>query len=182
MEDNLILLLFSDIMNKSLYTCILFLLIFLLPLISLSSAQADYSPLSSKAQELQKEWYSVDFPWEFIAVTDKGLLQKIGDITDYGKFIKDSAACIVVLCRDTKYYLEDGCAATENILLAAHSQGIGACWVAGDKKWYCSKIMEVLNVPSGYKLISMIALGYPEEEGPPHSKRSLKEVLHWEKF
>ena len=38
------------------------------------------------------------------------------------------------ICRDTHFYLEDGCAATENILLAARDLGLGSCWVAGDKK------------------------------------------------
>ncbi|MCF7887350.1 MAG: nitroreductase family protein, partial [Candidatus Omnitrophica bacterium] len=74
--------------------------------------------------------------WEFIVVTDKKALEDLGDITDHGKFLKGAVAGIVVLAKDTKYYLEDGSAATENILLAAASLGIGSCWIAGDKKPY----------------------------------------------
>ncbi|MGB9748567.1 MAG: nitroreductase family protein [Candidatus Woesearchaeota archaeon] len=121
-------------------------------------------------------------PWEFIVVTETDKLIKISEITDYGKFIRDSAACIVVVCKDTKYYLEDGCAATENILLAAESFGIGSCWVAGDKKQYCSKIMNLLQIPEGYKIVSIISLGYYTEKISPHDKRELEEVLHWNKF
>lgn len=121
-------------------------------------------------------------PWEFIAVIDKSVLKAIADITDYGKFIKDSACTIAVFCKDTKYYLEDGCAATENMLIAASNFGIGSCWVAGDKKPYCSKIIEILNAPSAYKFISLIALGYPTQKPRPVEKRPLKDVLHWEKF
>jgi nitroreductase len=121
-------------------------------------------------------------PWEFIAVTDKKTLRTIADITDYGKFICYCACAIAVFCKDTKYYLEDGCAATENMLVAATGLGIGSCWVAGDKKPYCGKIADILNVPAGYKLISMVALGYPAGPQKAIKKRPLSKVLHWEKF
>lgn len=123
-------------------------------------------------------------PWEFIVVTDHNILQKIAGLADNGKFIAEAKACIAVFSSDTKYYLEDGCAATENILIAATSLGIGSCWVAGDKKTYCSQINSLLNVPQSLKLVSLIALGYPESENAFKTveKRSLKEVLHWEGF
>lgn len=120
-------------------------------------------------------------PWEFIVITDEKTREKIADITDYGKFIKDAPVCVAVFCKDTKYYLEDGSAATTYILLAAKSYGLGSCWVAGDKKVYADKIREVLGVPKEYKLISLISIGYPAEEPKP-KKRELKEVLHWEKW
>jgi len=121
-------------------------------------------------------------PWEFIVVTNSEIREKIADITDYGKFIKDAPVCVAVFCvENTKYYLEDGSAATENILLAAKAYNLGSCWVAGDKKRYTEDIRKLLEVPIGYKLISLIALGYPAEiPNPP--KRSLKEVLHREKW
>jgi nitroreductase len=123
-------------------------------------------------------------PWEFIVVTDRNTLLKIAGLADNGKFIAQAKACIAVLSSDTKYYLEDGCAATENILIAATCLGIGSCWVAGDKKPYCSQINILLNVPQPLKLVSLIALGYPEPEDAfkAAEKRSLKEVLHWERF
>ena len=121
-------------------------------------------------------------PWEFIVVTGKDVLAKLGGLADHGPFIKDAAAAIVVCCRDTKYYLEDGCAATENILIAAAALGIGACWVAGDKKPYCAAVLKTLNAPEGYRLVSMIALGYPAGEARPAGKRALKDVLRWEHF
>jgi nitroreductase len=120
-------------------------------------------------------------PWEFIVITDKNKREKIADITDYGKFIKDAPVCIGVFCKDTKYYLEDGSAATTYILLAAKAYGLGSCWIAGDKKIYAEKIREILGVPEGYKLISLISIGYPDEEPKP-KKRDLEEVIHWEKW
>jgi len=120
-------------------------------------------------------------PWEFVVVTGPALLRKIARLTDFGQFIADAPVCIVVLCEETKYYLEDGSAATENILLAARAHGLGACWVAGDKKPYAGRIAEMIGAPKGYKLISLVPLGHPAEE-PQREKRPLAEVLHWERF
>lgn len=123
-------------------------------------------------------------PLEFIAVTDKETLKKIAGLAENGRFIAHAAACIVVFSSDTKYYLEDGCAATQNILLAARARDIGSCWVAGDKKPYCLDITKLLGVPVTYKLVSLVSLGYPlsEDEFKIAQKKSIEEVLHWEKF
>jgi len=121
-------------------------------------------------------------PWEFIIVTDERIRKDIAGLADYGRFIADAPVCICVFCKDTKYYLEDGSAATENIMLAALALGIGSCWVAGDKKPYAGRIGKMFNVPAGYRLISMIAIGYPKNSGQAHGKRSLSDVIHWEKF
>jgi nitroreductase len=121
-------------------------------------------------------------PWEFVVVTDKFTRQKIAQITDHGKFIAQAACCIAIFCRDTKYYLEDGCAATENMLIAATDLGVASCWVAGDKKPYCSQINTLLKVPSEFRLVSMIALGFSCGKIISHPKRPLKNTLHWERF
>ncbi|MFA5350948.1 MAG: nitroreductase family protein [Candidatus Omnitrophota bacterium] len=123
-------------------------------------------------------------PWEFLVVTDKQKLIELAKLADNGRFMAQAAACIAVFCADTKYYLEDGCAATCNILLAATALGIGSCWVAGDKKPYCRQVCTLFNAPSDMRLISLIALGYPQEKDcfKQSAKRQLKELLHWEKF
>ncbi len=121
-------------------------------------------------------------PCEFIAVTDLKTRKKIADITEFGKFIAEAPVCVCVFCKDTKYYLEDGSAATENILLASRAIGLGSCWVAGDKKPYTGDIAKVLGVPPEFKLVSLIAVGYTDELVQECTKRPLREVLHWEKF
>jgi nitroreductase len=120
-------------------------------------------------------------PWEFVVVTDAGMLRRLGETTDHGRFIAHAPVCVAVICQDTKYYLEDGSAATQNILLAAHAHGLGSCWVAGDKKPYAPDICKMLGAPGGYRLVSLIALGYPAESSEK-AKRPLSQVLHWEKF
>ncbi|TRZ95213.1 nitroreductase family protein [bacterium] len=123
-------------------------------------------------------------PWEFVVVTLSDTLKKISDLTDNGKFIGQAKACIAVFCQDTKYYLEDGCAATVNILLAATALGLGSCWVAGDKKPYCSQIIELLDVPASFKLVSLVALGYlePSDSFQEAAKKNPNQLMHWEKF
>ncbi|MGA3263572.1 MAG: nitroreductase family protein [Terracidiphilus sp.] len=120
-------------------------------------------------------------PWEFVVVTEREALRRIASLTDYGKFIADAAACVVVLCKDTKYYLEDGCNASQNMLLAATAHGLGACWVAGDKKPYAETVRKEVGAPDGYKVVSLVPFGHPAES-PQQPKRLLTEVLHWEKF
>lgn len=123
-------------------------------------------------------------PWEFVVITEPETLKKIAALADNGRFMALAKAGIAVFCSDTKYYLEDGCAATQNILLAATGLGIGSCWIAGDKKPYCGQVSELLNVPPAFKLVSLIALGYPmsADNLRPAEKRSAKEIIHWEKF
>lgn len=115
-------------------------------------------------------------PWLFGAVTDSGLKRQIAALTDYGKFIENCAVCFAVFTdSSTKYFLEDGCAATENILLACTAYGIGSCWVAGHKKAYVDSVRKLLNVPEPYTLISLIAAGYSKQK-PSLKKKSLAEV------
>lgn len=121
-------------------------------------------------------------PWEFVVIQNKETLNKLGEISPNGKFVKDATACIVIFCKQTKYYLEDGCAATENILLAAQALGLGACWIAGDKKDYAGEVVRLLNAPQGLKLVSLISIGWPKERVEQIKTRTVDDVIHWEKF
>lgn len=123
-------------------------------------------------------------PWEFVAITDKDKITKLAGLGQNASFMAKAAACIAVFSSDTNYFLEDGSAATCNILLAATALGIGSCWIAGDKKPYCQQVIDLLNAPAGMKLVSMIALGYPQEENvfKVAPKKELKDLIHWENF
>lgn len=115
-------------------------------------------------------------PWLVGCVTDKALLERLANLADHGRFIKGSAACFAVFCeKGQKYYLEDGCAATMNIITAAAAKGIGTCWVAGDKKEYAEPVRRLLNVPETYTLVSLVAAGYPDE-APKKEKKKPEEV------
>jgi len=120
--------------------------------------------------------------WLFGAVTDSELREQISELADYGKFIKDCPVCFAVFVDSTtKYFLEDGCAATENILLACTAYGIGSCWVAGHKKGYAEPVRKLLNVPEPYTLVSLVAAGYSEQKPLP-KKKCLEELTFFNTY
>lgn len=135
---------------------------------------AEIARLAPSARNIQ--------PWKLVVIKNKETLKKLAKITSpNGDFLKQATAAVVVLCEDTKYYLEDGSAVTTYLLLAAWSRGIGSCWIAGDKKPYAEEVKKMLGAPQNYKLVSIVALGYPDEK-PVKQKKSLDEVLVWESF
>jgi len=121
-------------------------------------------------------------PWLFGIVREKSLLGKIADLTDHGKFIRSAALCIAVFGeKGAKYYLEDCCAATETIILALQSYGVGSCWVAGEKKEYAEAVRKLLDVPDGYTLVSLVPAGFPAEI-TIQKKKDLDNITFFEKF
>lgn len=121
-------------------------------------------------------------PWDFVVVRDAAARAALAKLAVTGPFIADAPVCVAVFCNDTKYWLEDGCAATENIIIAARAHGLGHCWVAGEKKPYAGAVAALLGAPAGHRLVALIAIGYPEADPEPVPKRPLAEVLHWDKF
>ncbi len=121
-------------------------------------------------------------PWEFVVITDGSMRARIAEASQTGPFIADAPVCVAVLCEDTKYYIEDGSAATQNLLVAARAHGLGSCWVAGDKKPHAEQIREMIGAPDSFKLVSLVAVGYTEGRPPNPAKRSVAQMLHWERF
>jgi nitroreductase len=120
-------------------------------------------------------------PWEFVIITNDATLRKIAHVCENGRFVSDVLACVVVLCRPTTYYIEDGSAATTQMLIAATALGLASCWIAGDKKPYAPQIVALCDAPPEYRLVSLVALGHGAESPNP-TKRTLSEVVHWESF
>jgi nitroreductase len=103
-------------------------------------------------------------PWLIGTITDHDLKAKIAGLTDHGKFIADAPVCFAVFGeKSAKYYLEDCCAATENMILALQAYGVGTCWVAGDKKDHAEPVRKLLNVPENYTLVSLVPAGIPAD-------------------
>ena len=116
-------------------------------------------------------------PWLFGVVTEPNLKRNIAELTDSGKFIRDCAVCFAVFADSLAgSYLEGGCAATENILLACTAYGIGSCWVAGHRKHYADSVTKLLNVPEPYVLISLVATGFSKDKPSPQ-KKSLNDIV-----
>ena len=122
-----------------------------------------------------------DQPWDFVVVTGKEALASIPPLLGHAAYIASAAFSVLVLARPTQYAVEDCSAAIENLLIAAEAHGIGSCWVAGTQQAYAPVVAKVFGAPEDRQLIAIVSFGYPAEE-VQIEKRSLADVLHWEKF
>lgn len=120
-------------------------------------------------------------PWEFILVQDDDTLNEIGEICTYGDFVKEASACIIVAGdNEIGHLIEDGSAATENILLAANALGYSGGWIAGWQKSYANELLDLISA-NQLELVSVLAIGIPKETPSPE-KRDLDNVLHKEEY
>lgn len=112
-------------------------------------------------------------PWEFVVLRDKEVMKKITEIHPYSKMLLNSDLAIVVCGDEEKevfkgYWVQDCSAATENILLAAQDMGLGAVWLGvypiADR---VEKIKEILGLPGNVIPLSIVPVGYPDEEKTP---------------
>jgi coenzyme F420-0:L-glutamate ligase / coenzyme F420-1:gamma-L-glutamate ligase len=72
-------------------------------------------------------------------------------------------------------------AAIQNLLLAAHAKGLGACWFCSPI--FCkNSIQEVLKLPIDVEPQALIAIGYPAEKREPPKRKSLETIAHLNKW
>ena len=121
-------------------------------------------------------------PWEFVVITDAELIQQLAKSKTAGSSWMGKAPLAFVVCGDPEksdVWVEDTSIATTIIHLAAASLGLGSCWVQirkrahSDSKSAEAYIQELLSIPSRLKILSMIAIGYPDEEKGGHPKSDL---------
>lgn len=109
-------------------------------------------------------------PWHFIVVNDKEILKQMSTASPHTGFL-ESAPMAIVLCGDMtkkanaiegRYWEHDVCAATENLLLAAHAIGLGATWTGSFPIQERLTIdMKALQLPEDIIPVSIVAVGYP---------------------
>ena len=118
-------------------------------------------------------------PWLIGVIRNKDMLKKIAGLTDHGKFIADCPVCFAIFGEKSEtYYLEDCCAATENLILALQAYGVCSCWVAGEKKPYADTIRKELAVPEKFTLVSLVPAGNPAEVNIVQKKAMKHVVFH----
>jgi nitroreductase len=120
--------------------------------------------------------------WEFVVVTDPDLLHKLSSAKPHGSsFLKDAALAIVVCANPqiSDVWIEDASIASIFIHLAAASLELGSCWIQirerkhNDTQTAEAYIAEILNLPSHLKVVTIVAIGYPDEHKSAHPKESL---------
>lgn len=80
------------------------------------------------------------------------------------------AAALIVICavNDEAQSAEDCCLAGENLLLAAHAKGLGACWIGLSRPWLNDAAVKTeLGVPAGWRPVAPIVLGHRRTLPPP---------------
>ncbi|MFC1539869.1 nitroreductase family protein [Gemmatimonadota bacterium] len=118
-------------------------------------------------------------PWEIIVIDNPDLLKRLSTTHIYSSFVASASQCFVV-CGDhtrTKYWVEDCSAVVENMLLAAHALGLGACWVAVHRQKHGhenaeSYVRSVLQIPDTLSVLAMVPVGKLLSATPRVSRKS----------
>jgi coenzyme F420-0:L-glutamate ligase / coenzyme F420-1:gamma-L-glutamate ligase len=95
-----------------------------------------------------------------------------------------SAPALIVVCLSTidlidQYErlmaIQSVAASIENLLLAAHEAGLGACWMAAPL--YCPDVVrDTLQLPADWEAQALITIGYPADEGKPKARVNFREL------
>ena len=118
-------------------------------------------------------------PWHFVVVSDKAKLGELAAANPRAGMLK-SAPLAIVVCGDMtkamegkgrQFWIQDCSAATENILLAAHAQGLGAVWTAlYPMEERIQPVSEALKLPDTLIPLCTVVIGYPAERPEPKDK------------
>jgi len=123
-------------------------------------------------------------PWQFVLLDDRKLLNVIHTFHPSAKMLVE-ADCALLVCGDLDlekfkgYWMIDCAAATQNILLAAHSLGLGGCWLGlYPREGRVTGMKKLLQLPSRIIPFALIALGYPAEKKPKEDRYKPTRIHH----
>lgn len=111
--------------------------------------------------------------WRFVVVIERDRIDRLAATSPFAGLLTQSPLAIVV-CGETAgerhpgYWVEDCSAAMENLLLAAHSVGLGGVWLGyyPDEE-RVERVRDELRLPDTVVPLGIAALGHPGEEKPP---------------
>ena len=125
--------------------------------------------------------------WRFLTITDHDLMVRMSDYSKWWKMLKISPLCIVVMTDpsvrdglDEELQVISSALAAENMLLAAHAQGIGGCYLGigkGDEKY--DEFIELVGIPSPYRVMGVLAFGYPTKGYKPFFEKTHYDDSKW---
>lgn len=118
-------------------------------------------------------------PWDFIVITNHDMIETLKVAAQWME--KAGAIIAVVMDPSSRWWLEDGSAAIEYILLSCTALGYGSCWVEGNILPHEDEFNALLRIPENRRLLALIPIGVPIE-WPTKDKKTLEGVIHWERF
>lgn len=137
-------------------------------------------------------------PWHFIVVKDGRTKSALAAIKnrhcppEKRAFLADfliAAPVILVICVDVAQSfgreIENSVLASDHIMLAAADRGLGTVYMsayAEGAPGLAEEIKKELAIPDGVEPVSMLPLGYPDEVPEPNPVRSLRDIIHRERF
>ena len=137
--------------------------------------------------------------WRFILVRDSKIKTEVAGTlreTNRARQAIENAPVLIVTCAEMgrsgcrdgapvtdkgdNWYMFDVALAMQNLVLAAHSLGLGTVYVgAFDAK----KAASILGVPQGFCVVAVTPLGYPDQEpGPAPKRKELAEIVFYDKY
>ena len=82
---------------------------------------------------------------------------------------------LVFVPADAPNGIQDASLVMENMMLAAHAQGLGSCWIHREREMFATEegkvLMQQWGLPEGLVGIGALALGYPDAEPSPAKPR-----------
>jgi nitroreductase len=107
-------------------------------------------------------------PWHFVVVRQRKTLDELAKVHKYA-YMLEKAPLAIVVCGDRQLsennWVEDGCVATQNLLLAAKALGLGGVWISlYPKKKHQKAVRELLEIPNHVGVLCILALGTPAKE------------------
>jgi len=109
------------------------------------------------------------YPWRFVIIDDRKILDGLTEVHSSSKMLHDTHQA-VLMCGDLdqahtrEYMMLDLSAAVQNILLAAHAEGVGSCWLGiYPREARMNYLIEACGLPANIMPFAVISLGYPDE-------------------
>ena len=108
--------------------------------------------------------------WHFLVADQRDVIDSIITAVSHAEMLRGADTAILV-CADESveknliYNIQNTAAAIENLLLAAHGLGLGACWIAVyPLEDAVKKTRELFKLPAHILPVAVISLGRPGEE------------------
>ncbi|MDR3565163.1 MAG: nitroreductase family protein [Negativicutes bacterium] len=105
----------------------------------------------------------------------RGMLEN----ADFNIFYNANTLVIIYAKPEGLHPAGDCCLAAQNLMLTAHDQGLGSCWIGFARTLLdLPELKAELGVPSDYSVEAPVILGYPQGRIPQLSKKD-PEILFW---